>query len=749
MRYALLLLVAACGFSKPRDRCDGPCALYAIDRPIARTGDVLTLEGTFEDGALVDFPGGVRGDLEYRGSHRAIVRVPDGATAGELAVSMPDGYTDTVPFRRVPFDLTVGPFRRQYEQTDVGRYTLAPSVRLTGATTVLAGQYLYLIGGIEGDGATDRVRVAHAGLDGTLDDFRDINNPLQAMRGFHSSVVVGHFLYVIGGLGLGGSLDTVERAEIAHDGTLGAFSIVPGVKLVQARDSHATVIMGDHIFVIGGRAGGTDLATIERARITGEGQLSTFETISEIPLPEARSGLTAQMVGNLLYVVGGAHANVPGENVWSSEVSPDGYLGDFVEAGKLATPRSGHVTAYVNGALYVIGGTGPTGDLDTIESAVLSADNMPVPNPVFTPIASVKLAEPRTAATAITVGNYVFLLGGAYTASQLVHGTTWIERASIVDQGVIDQFTPVTETKLVQGRMSFCSVVIGNRLYVIGGGTGVTAALRTVEHAAIAADGTLGPFEADATMLGTPRIGAAAYVSENYVYVSGGNDGTKNLDTVERAFIGDDGTLGPFEPTLGFVQPSYARYTHAAFMSGYSDSAWIELVGGIDANGYTASVLRTMYRVATSSFDDAQTPLPSARGGIEMVVLDHYAYALSGRNASLGENNLCANLPDKAPPDAFTAYNAAFTPRDQFAAVVSGPTVYLIGGTLNSTTTAGIESAKIGSDHALSAFQPFNLDLRTQRFGHQAVALGNYIYVFGGATAGTIVTDAVERTLVK
>src|SRR5262245_17945684 len=58
MRAAVVLvLVASCGFDRPKDVCDGPCGFYAVDHPIGYKDQEIWFEGTFLDDMAVQFPG--------------------------------------------------------------------------------------------------------------------------------------------------------------------------------------------------------------------------------------------------------------------------------------------------------------------------------------------------------------------------------------------------------------------------------------------------------------------------------------------------------------------------------------------------------------------------------------------------------------------------------------------------------------------------------------------------------------------
>jgi N-acetylneuraminic acid mutarotase len=140
-----------------------------------------------------------------------------------------------------------------------------------GHTSVVLGDKLYVIGGR----ATPTpyratIEVATINGDGTLGAFATASMSLQVPRAFHTSAVVGRYLYVFGGENAGTNLASVERAPISADGTLGAFATVSGVTLNTARNKLAAVALGSSVVLVGGTMGQSDqgiLTSIERAAL--------------------------------------------------------------------------------------------------------------------------------------------------------------------------------------------------------------------------------------------------------------------------------------------------------------------------------------------------------------------------------------------------------------------------------------------------------------------------------------------------
>ena len=233
---------------------------------MATTGDTLTLEGTFAASATVQFPGGAMQVASVLGAHRAIVVVPEAATAGDLTVTTGGVALGPLSFRRTTFSLGFQPFRISYEQTGGARQSPTLRIARSSATTAVIQHWLYVVGGADGSGALNSVERAGINADGTIDSFDIVDGTtLVEARAGHTSVVIGDSLYVIGGSGAGGASSSVERARINADGSLGSFTSVPGVALATARSGHASALIGNAVYVIGGaRTDGTKLVPRHR-----------------------------------------------------------------------------------------------------------------------------------------------------------------------------------------------------------------------------------------------------------------------------------------------------------------------------------------------------------------------------------------------------------------------------------------------------------------------------------------------------
>ena len=415
----VVLFASACGFPRPADvgpddaQPNGPgYRLLAVTPANANTGDTVFLDGTFADSATVQFPGGATQAATILGPHRATVVVPDAATAGDLTVTTGGVTIGPVAFRRMPFALGLQPFRIAYEQTGGGRQSSILRIARSTATAVVIKNWLYVIGGVDsGGGALNSIERAAINADGTVDGFELIGDiALTQARSGHTNIVVGNSLYIIGGAGGGGATSSVERSAINADGSLGNFAAVPAAALTTARSGHTISIIGDAVYAMGGaRSGGAKLAGIERATIQPDGSLGAFRGI-DTNLTQPRSGHTAEVVGDALYVVGGDSGSGPIGSVERAVIRGDGSLGPFEVTGSVLTsPRSDHGSAVIGGALYVIGGSTSAGISRNVERAPIDASGGLGP---FAAVSTTTLSAVRSGPAIASVGNMLYAIGG-------------------------------------------------------------------------------------------------------------------------------------------------------------------------------------------------------------------------------------------------------------------------------------------------------------------------------------------------
>ncbi len=145
---------------------------------------------------------------------------------------------------------------------------------------------------------------------------------------------------------------------------------------------HATVQHNGYVYVIGGRLAGNVLTrSVYFAHIDPVTyQLEPFQATTPLPAsayPEGVYMLAATVVGNYLYVVGGATdvaLHQPTTTVLFAPFNPDGTLGDWQSTTSLPAVRARTPAVTLNGYIYLIGGQHGAGDTATDETLYAQPD---------------------------------------------------------------------------------------------------------------------------------------------------------------------------------------------------------------------------------------------------------------------------------------------------------------------------------------------------------------------------------------
>jgi len=290
-------------------------------------------------------------------------------------------------------------------------------------TSTVVRDFLYVIGGQGTPTSIERARIRP---DGTLGPFSIAPEvSLVTSRPGHTIVVIRNYLYAVGGgSGGGGFPSSIERATINDDGSLGPFTTVSGVALNQGRSGHISVVLGDFLYVIGGFGTLGRTGSVERAPINADGTLGAFATVSGVALNTARNLFTAFVSNGYVYVMGGSNDVGELTSIERASIGSDGSLGAFVaiSSGALVTPRISPASLVVGNALYIIGGRNNSAVIITIESATIHADGS---LGVFNPVPGVAPTMPRSSHTVTSIGDSVYVVGGD------VNLVDSVERASL------------------------------------------------------------------------------------------------------------------------------------------------------------------------------------------------------------------------------------------------------------------------------------------------------------------------------
>jgi N-acetylneuraminic acid mutarotase len=264
----------------------------------------------------------------------------------------------------------------------------APTPR-TEVTAALFGSKAYVIGGLTAD---DKPSNAVELFDLTTEQWSQ-GPSLPATAHHTTALVFDNKLYVIGGFAARSTSNPTDAVYV-FDGQ----SWQAGVSLPEPIGAHAAAVLNGRIYVVGGVVKGSHHRSTPKMYSLG----TTEKTWREEPaMTVPRNHLTAGVIGNKLYAVGGrndtsmtltvAEVYDPLTKVWS-------------QAADLPTGRSGIAAAVLHDKLYVFGG----------ESSQKTFDEAEVFDPLTDKWQSLEpMPASRHGLGAVTRGNSIYLfLGG-------------------------------------------------------------------------------------------------------------------------------------------------------------------------------------------------------------------------------------------------------------------------------------------------------------------------------------------------
>ena len=231
--------------------------------------------------------------------------------------------------------------------------------------------YVYAIGGFSGpkEDAWQPQRSVYR-LDSRKSRWMSASSlPIPLAESVYASV--GKSIHVIGG-------KTRKRGEKQNIDTNAHYVLVNNAywrkakPAPTARASAAGAVIGNNIYVIGGRTGGENRQNLNTVEVY-DTQTETWQT--RAPLPIAAAGLAAAVIDGKIIVSGGEAFSNTGNwqdgKVFNSVFLYDPNIDEWQELEPLPTPRHGHGKVSLNGEVYVLGGAAKIGPQETLSSTLI------------------------------------------------------------------------------------------------------------------------------------------------------------------------------------------------------------------------------------------------------------------------------------------------------------------------------------------------------------------------------------------
>lgn len=263
-------------------------------------------------------------------------------------------YLRTTEYATVQADGSLSPWRYGPElNTERGYFSVAAHKN-----------YLYAVGGARGINGKEllaSVERAEIKPDGTLGEWVLEKTSLNIPRRCVKLAVIGNYIFAFGGFG-GILLDTVERAEIKPDGTLGEWYVANDLMTV-ARYVHGVETVGDGVYNLGGhsKAGGTGIMDVEWSKLDEEGYFQPWGSVA--PLQTGRYSLSSASHKGFLYAIGGLNGVTRLSSIERARITGEGTLADWEYTTPTPFAISGSNAVVLNDRIYLLGGTNGKGYL--------------------------------------------------------------------------------------------------------------------------------------------------------------------------------------------------------------------------------------------------------------------------------------------------------------------------------------------------------------------------------------------------
>lgn len=563
-----------------------------------------------------------------------------------------------------------------------------------------------------------------------------VSTPLPQILYEHAAVAANGHLFIVGGRNGDGLQATVYRAAILVDGVLGAWQIMP--PLSQPLHHHALVKAGSGLFVIGGqRSQGPDeaVATVYRATVAANGDLSNWVELAETPLPQPLVGLDAGVVNGYLFVIGGRNSDGQRlSTVYQAPLKADGTLGAWTSAISLPIALSGHAVVGAGNCLFVTGGRS---DLDLrreVYSAAISGDGEIT---AWQELTSARLPQSLADHTATAVGGQLLVVGGS--SSPPAQAQDEVYRAAINADCTLEPWGALTEASLPQPIQDHATATAGGYLFVTGGHQyGNSDQYDTVYQAAVISGQNLGGWrELRQASLPQPVYAHAVAPGEDYVFISGGIGGSGVQSSVYRAITPAEGQVGGWIEVSPLPQPLRDHVTVAV-------GERLLTIGG--HNGSTDQ--SALYQAAVNAggslgpWQAHPCPLPAPLSGHAAVLVSDTIY-LSGGRQGFEEQASVYRLKgdDDGSQGCWQPVATLPQPLAEHAMAAANDYLFLSGGVSDRGSNAvnTVYSATIKADGTLSHWTELSdSPLPTLLRSHTMAAANGYLYIAGGFDASDL-----------
>lgn len=242
--------------------------------------------------------------------------------------------------------------------------TKAPLPRsLNHVNAAVVDGKIYVLGGLAESGGEERTWSAVSDswiYDPSTDSWSELPGlPENQARGSAAVGVYGSKIFLMGGLAelnLGGSQKTVATVSIFDTSTRSWIDVPELAKTLPRGRDHAGVgVVGQKMFVLGGRVNGQDNTRDDVFMLELSDVKAGWSTMLG-KMPTSRGGVASSVVETVIYIFGGEGNPAAKSGVFDQIEEFDTYRGTWRTAGTMRIPRHGTSAVAVDGKIFLPGG---------------------------------------------------------------------------------------------------------------------------------------------------------------------------------------------------------------------------------------------------------------------------------------------------------------------------------------------------------------------------------------------------------
>jgi len=285
------------------------------------------------------------------------------------------------------------------------------------AASASANGYIYMMGGISLGGYSNTAVYAKVNADGSTSPWTTSGNTLPQGIITPAGTAANGYAYVIGGRNNTNTPQTTTYySKLNSDGSIGTWQTNAST-LPSGVACASSVAANGYIYVLGGESSGgnsicsgTAVSTVYYAKLNADGSTSSWITNSN-SLPNTRSSATAVVANGYVYVVGGGN-NVPQTSVYYAKLNSDGSTGSWsTNANNLPAATKGAGTLVSNGYIYEIGGCSDASCITLKTSVYYAKLNLDGSIGVWSTNSN-SLPQVIGRGSSVVANGYLYMLGG-------------------------------------------------------------------------------------------------------------------------------------------------------------------------------------------------------------------------------------------------------------------------------------------------------------------------------------------------